>query len=133
MNIDKQDERLLHEILSKYKQGLISGLIQGNNVTFTPSGCRNKIVSSTGSGGGGGIESIVEGTNITVDDTDPQNPIVSAIGGSSAFLSKTKAEMDALILGNHLVAGALYEITGVHPTLYNDGTTSGTTVYLNAI
>ena len=31
------------------------------------------------------------------------------------------------------MAGALYEITGVHPTLYNDGTTSGTTVYLRAI
>ena len=28
---------------------------------------------------------------------------------------------------------ALYEITGVYPTLYNDGTTSGTTVYLRAI
>ena len=31
------------------------------------------------------------------------------------------------------MAGALYEITGVHPTLYDDGTTSGTTVYLRAI
>lgn len=50
MNIDKQDERLLHEILSKYKQGLISGLIQGNNVTFTSTGCRNKVISSTGGG-----------------------------------------------------------------------------------
>ena len=31
------------------------------------------------------------------------------------------------------MAGALYEIIGVHPTLYDDGTTSGTTVYLRAI
>ena len=46
---------------------------------------------------------------------------------------ETKAEIDALIAGNDLVAGALYEITGVHPTLYDDGTTSGTTVYLRAI
>ena len=37
------------------------------------------------------------------------------------------------IAGGNLVAGALYEITGVHPTLYDDGTTSGTTVYLRAI
>ena len=50
----------------------------------------------------------------------------------SAF-TKTKAEIDALIAGGDLVAGALYEITGVHPTLYDDGTTSGTTVYLRAI
>lgn len=51
MNIDKQDERLLHEILSKYKQGLISGILQGDNITLTPTGCRNKIISSTGGGG----------------------------------------------------------------------------------
>ena len=57
---------------------------------------------------------------------------VSGGGGQIAF-TKTKAEIDALIAGGNLVAGALYEITGVHPTLYNDGTTSGTTVYLRAI
>ena len=33
---------------------------------------------------------------------------------------ETKAEIDTLIAGNDLVAGALYEITGVHPTLYDD-------------
>jgi hypothetical protein len=55
-------------------------------------------------------------------------------GGSSLlFITKTKAEIDALITANELVAGALYEITGVHPTLYDDGTTSGTTIYLRAI
>jgi len=54
-------------------------------------------------------------------------------GGGSSFITKTKAEIDALITANGLVAGALYEITGVHPTLYDDGTTSGTTVYLRAI
>ncbi len=57
---------------------------------------------------------------------------VSGGGGQIAF-TKTKAEIDALIAGNDLVAGALYEITGVHPTLYDDGTTSGTTIYLRAI
>ena len=38
-----------------------------------------------------------------------------------------------MISGNTLVAGQWYEITGVHPTLYDDGTTSGTTIYLMAI
>ncbi len=54
-------------------------------------------------------------------------------GGGGGSFTKTKAEIDALIAANGLVAGALYEITGVHPTLYDDGTTSGTTVYLRAI
>ena len=57
---------------------------------------------------------------------------VSGGGGQIAF-TKTKAEIDTLIAGGDLMAGALYEITGVHPTLYDDGTTSGTTVYLRAI
>ena len=54
-------------------------------------------------------------------------------GGGQIAFTKTKAEIDALIAGNDLVKNALYEITGVHPTLYDDGTTSGTTVYLRAI
>jgi len=57
----------------------------------------------------------------------------TSAGGGSSFITKTKAEIDALITANGLVAGALYEITGVHPTLYDDGTTSGTTIYLRAI
>lgn len=85
MNIDKQDERLLHEILSKYKQGIISGLYPGTNITFTPTGCRDKIISSTSSGTGDGIQSIQEGTNITVDNTDPLNPIISATDSASAL------------------------------------------------
>ena len=60
--------------------------------------------------------------------------VVDALGGGGQIaFTKTKAEIDALIAGDDLVAGALYEITGVHPTLYDDGTTSGTTVYLRAI
>ena len=57
---------------------------------------------------------------------------VEVIGGGVSF-TKAKLEIDALIAANGLVAGALYEITGVHPTLYDDGTTSGTTIYLRAI
>ena len=62
--------------------------------------------------------------------------VVDALGGGGGgqiAFTKTKAEIDALIAGDDLVAGALYEITGVHSTLYNDGTTSGTTIYLRAI
>jgi hypothetical protein len=84
--LNKQNEKLLQELLKKYKQGIISGLYPGNNITFTPTGCRDKIISSTGGGAGGGIESIQEGDNITIDDTDPQNPIISAKGGGSSAL-----------------------------------------------
>ena len=61
--------------------------------------------------------------------------IAAELGGGAGQIAftKTKAEIDALIAGNNLVKNALYEITGVHPTLYDDGTTSGTTIYLRAI
>ena len=81
--LNKQNEKLLQELLKKYKQGIISGLYPGNNITFTPTGCRDKIISSTSSGTEGGIQSIQEGDNITIDDTDPLNPIISA--SSSLF------------------------------------------------
>ncbi len=83
--LNKNELPLLREMLTKYKQGYISGLIPGSNITFTPSGCRNKIISSTGGGAGGGIQSIQEGDNITVDNTDPLNPIISATDSSSAL------------------------------------------------
>ena len=54
-------------------------------------------------------------------------------GGGDIFITKTKAEIDALISTSALVKGATYKITGVHPTLYNDGTNSGTTILLKAI
>lgn len=52
MQLNKQDEKLLQELLKKYKQGVISGLYQGTNITFTPTGCRDKIISSLGGSGG---------------------------------------------------------------------------------
>ena len=76
-----------------------------------------------------------KGAAVTVTN-DPINKKIDVEvtgGGGQIAFTKTKAEMDALIAANDLVAGALYEITGVHPTLYDDGTTSGTTVYLRAI
>jgi hypothetical protein len=51
----------------------------------------------------------------------------------SNYISTTKIGIDALISSNGLEAGTLYKISGVHPTLYDDGTTSGTTIYLNAL
>ena len=72
--------------------------------------------------------------NVTKDVTGGKIDVeVIGSGGGIIFITKTKTEIDALITANGLVAGALYEITGVHPTLYDDGTTSGTTIYLRAI
>ena len=68
---------------------------------------------------------------VTVQTT--AQDIADLATGGSSFITKTKAEIDTLIAANGLVAGATYEITGVHPTLYDDGTTSGTTIYLRAI
>ena len=80
--------------------------------------------------------------DVSIDTTGAISGQVITFNGTSAVwgtntgqiaFTKTKAEIDTLIAGGDLVAGALYEITGVHPTLYDDGTTSGTTVYLRAI
>ena len=68
---------------------------------------------------------------VTVQTT--AQDIADLAAGVSISITKTKAEIDALITANGLVAGAMYQITGVHPTLYDDGTTSGTTIYLRAI
>ena len=46
--------------------------------------------------------------------------------------TRSKAQIDNIISGDSLQAGAVYKITGVHPTLYDDGTTSGTTIFLKA-
>ena len=51
-----------------------------------------ELVINSGSGGGGGIQSIVAGTNITVDDSDPQNPIVSASGGGVESVTGTTVD-----------------------------------------
>ena len=238
--LNKQEETLLKELLNKYKQGYISGLIQGDNINLTPSGCRNKIISSTGGGGSSyiapyGVEIVsstrdfrasdvgkflvlLDGVGLTMPVSASfmeENKLIGVFAGTSNFpcdnyferapgekvymysaghssrssnesiillstfdtennqqivypandvpvfigendtvgytskrylmdnigsggstqiaFTKTKAEIDALIAGNDLVKNALYEITGVHPTLYDDGTTSGTTVYLRAI
>ena len=109
----------------------LSGDVQ--QLSINPTG----IFINSNNGSGNGITGLYDYTaNITDLDYTQKKYVDSAIaansGGQIAF-TKTKAEIDALITGGDLVSGALYEITGVHPTLYDDGTTSGTTVYLRAI
>jgi hypothetical protein len=83
----------------------------------------NPIISNTG---------VLTVTGTLVNNTDPKNPIVN-METPTLQVTVTKAELDALITASELIAGATYKITGVHPALYNDGTTSGTTIYLTAL
>ncbi len=55
MELNKQDEKLLQELLRKYKQGIVSGMYPGTNITFTPTGCRDRLISALGSGGTGSL------------------------------------------------------------------------------
>lgn len=45
----------------------------------------------------------------------------------------TKSQMDSTIDANGVAVGAYYKISGVHPALYDDGITSGTTIILQGI
>ena len=84
-----------------------------------------------------------EGNNVTIPVNSP--PVEDGVNKSTVtrylydkvenrdFITKTKYEIDGLISTNALVKDATYKITGVHPTLYNDGTNSGTTILLKAI
>ena len=67
-----------------------------------------------------------------VDGGTTYQGAISAIT-SGGIIEKTKSEIDVLISTNGLMQGITYKITGVHPTLYNDGISSGATVYLQAI
>lgn len=70
--LNKNELPLLREMLTKYKQGYISGLIPGSNITFSPSGCRNKIISSTGGGGGGDSSFLPNGNEFITESRDFQ-------------------------------------------------------------
>lgn len=52
---------------------------------------------------------------------------------STPFIIKTLAEILDLINNDSLIKGSLYKITGVHTSLYNDGTNLGTSIYLHAL
>lgn len=67
MQLNKQEEKLLLEIIKKYKQGIISGLYPGTNITLTPTTCRDKVISSLGSGG---LIDVLEGFGITVQESE---------------------------------------------------------------
>ena len=100
MQINKQDEKLFQELLKKYKQGLISGLIQGNNVTLTSTGCRNKVISSTG--GGGDFDLYEEATNYPLADpntlTGDEVFFIAGAEGSTLTLSTLVAIIEENVL-----------------------------------
>ena len=62
--------------------------------------------------------------------TGPQGDIGP---GTTIFSIVTKNDLDTLILGDQLVPGVLYNITDVHPTLYDDGVITGTSIFLEAL
>ncbi len=90
--LNKNELPLLREMLTKYKQGYISGLIPGSNITFSPSGCRNKIISSTGGGGGGGGTwgSI---TGILSNQTDLQTALDGKVDENATITGATKTKI----------------------------------------
>lgn len=53
---------------------------------------------------------------------------VQNLDGVQLLIEKTKYELDVLINNNQLQPGSTYKITGVHPTLYNDGTSVHTKI-----
>lgn len=72
MQLNKQDEKLLLELLKKYKQGIVSGMYPGTNITFTPSGCRDKVISSLNSGGGSSSSIFPNGVELVTESRDFQ-------------------------------------------------------------
>ena len=89
--LNKNELPLVREILTKYKQGYISGLIPGSNITLTPSGCRNKIISSTGDGGSGDmLRSTYDPTNKNADAFSMENMIEGATKKILTSAERTK-------------------------------------------
>ena len=116
------------------KDYIIYTLAQANEWGFgTIEDLYNYLVNILAISGGGGIPYPPSDGELYGMKDEEWTIIPNNSGGGQIAFTKTKAEIDTLIAGNDLEANALYEITGVHPTLYDDGTTSGTTVYLRAI
>ena len=91
MELNKQDEKLLQELLKKYKTGLISGLIPGSNISLTSTGCRDKIISSTGDGGSGDmLRSTYDRTNVNASAFDMENMIEGATKKILTSAERTK-------------------------------------------
>lgn len=91
------------------------------------------ITSNVVCNGGGGTGNVVTVTGNVVDNTDPLNPVINLDFDDCCFEEVTVGEVNLLISNSDLIEGTTYKITGVHPTLYDDGTTSGTTIFLKAL
>lgn len=52
--------------------------------------------------------------------------------GNATVYIVTTSELNDLISNNKLVPGAMYKILNVHPSLYNDGSSPGTTILIKA-
>lgn len=76
------------------------------------------------------VESV---TGNIVDNSDPQNPVINLDFDTCCFEEVTILEANTLINNSELIEGTTYKITGVDPTLYDDGTTAGTTIFLKAL
>lgn len=63
---------------------------------------------------------------------DALSPYFSG-GTGGGIIEVDKAELDDIISDAGLIAGSTYKITGTHSGLYDDGSDSGTTIYLQAL
>lgn len=82
-------------------------------------------ITTSGSGGGGQVNSVVAGTGITVDSTDPANPIVSATGGGTGTVttvSVATANGFAGTVANATTTPAITLTTSVTGVLKGNGT-----------
>lgn len=77
-----------------------------------------------------GMSSTIPSSILT---TDSNGNVGSVPFSSAGIIEKTKSEIDDLISNSALTAGATYKITGTHVNLYNDGTDSGTAIYIKAL
>lgn len=67
------------------------------------------------------------GINLIPGPPGPPGP-----AGSATIYNVTTSELNDLISNNELVPGAMYKILNAHPSLYNDGSSSGTTILIKA-
>jgi len=105
MEMNKQDEKLLQELLKKYKQGNIFGLYSGSNITLTPRGCRDKIISSTS----------------TADDTTASNGLTES-SGNIKLGGRTTDAMTVISVGSPVDnpiggVGFIFSDTATRPTI----------------
>ncbi len=58
---------------------------------------------------------------------------ITASSGGTYYFEVTKAQLDTAITNSTLVKGAIYRISNADIALYNDGTSGGTAIYLEAL